>query len=70
MNKVREIREKKGMTQTELARRIRIGSPNLSAIERGRVVPWPKAKRALARVLKCSQDELFLVEQKGKSDAD
>ena len=59
MNKVRKVREERGMSQTELARRAHIGSPNLSAIECGKIVPWPKAKRSLARVLKTPVAELF-----------
>lgn len=59
MNKLREFREKAGMSQVELARRARIASTNLSSIERGTLAPWPKAKRALARVLRRSQSELF-----------
>ena len=59
MNKVKEVREGIGMSQTELARRARMASQNLCAIENERVVPWPKAKRSLARVLKKSIPELF-----------
>ncbi len=59
MNKVREKREEIGMSQTELARRAHIPSPNLSAIEHGKVIAWPKAKRSLARVLKITIAELF-----------
>lgn len=64
-NKIKEFREAAGMSQVELARRARMASTNLSAIECGRLAPWPKAKRALARVLKCSQAELFPEEQSG-----
>ena len=59
MNKVREVRGGIGMSQIELARRTHIHPSNLSAVERGRLSPWPKAKRSLARVLKCSQAGLF-----------
>ena len=69
MNRIREFREKAGISQVELARRARIASTNLSAIECGRLAPWPKAKRSLARVLKCSQAELF-PEEMVKSNAD
>ena len=62
-NRIREFREKAGISQVELARRARIASTNLRAIECGRLAPWPKAKRALSRILKCSQDELFPKEQ-------
>lgn len=58
-NRIREYRERSGISQVELARRIRIASPNLSNIENGRLAPWPKVKRALSRVLKTTQDELF-----------
>ena len=57
--RLREYRERAGMSQVELARRARIASTNLSSIECGRLAPWPKAKRALARVLKCSPADLF-----------
>ena len=62
-NRVRETREKAGMSQVELARRARMASTNLSSIECGRLAPWPKAKRSLARVLRYSQAELFPTEK-------
>ena len=68
-NKIREFREAVQMSQVELARRAHMASTNLSAIECGRLAPWPKAKRALARVLKCSETDLFPVKERVKSDA-
>lgn len=59
MNRVKEVREEKGLTQTELAKRVHVYSSHLSAIERGKVVAWPKVRRDLAKVLKCSQAKLF-----------
>lgn len=58
-NKIQEHREKAGLSQAEVARRMRIAGPNLSAVERGRMEPWPKLRRDLARILKTSQRELF-----------
>ena len=58
-NRVKEFREKAGLTQVELARRARIASPNLSSIERGRLVAWPRIKRALAKALRVAPEELF-----------
>jgi len=58
-NRIKEFREKAGLSQVELARRARIASTNLSAIECGRLAPWPKIKRRLARVLKITLEELF-----------
>ncbi len=58
-NRIRECRERLGISQVELARRIRIASPNLSNIENGRLAPWPKARRDLSKVLKVPQKMLF-----------
>ena len=59
MNRLREFREKVGISQTQLSYRARIPSTVISSIECGKLYPYPKAKRSLARVLKCSQTELF-----------
>jgi transcriptional regulator with XRE-family HTH domain len=58
-NRVKEFRKRASLTQVELARRARMASPNLSAIEHGRLAPWPKIKKKLARVLKTTPEELF-----------
>lgn len=57
-NRIREFRERLGISQVELARRAHIASTNLSAIECGRLAPWPKVKRKLAKVLKTTPEEL------------
>ena len=62
-NRIREFRERSGLSQVELARRARIASTNLSAIECRRLTPWPKIMRKLVRVLKTTQEELFPTEQ-------
>lgn len=67
-NNVRPYREKAGMSQVELARRTCIAPQNLSAIECGRLAPWPKARKALARALKVPEVELFPPEKKSGSD--
>jgi transcriptional regulator with XRE-family HTH domain len=58
-NRIKEYREKLGISQVELARRARIASTNLSNLERGRLAPWLRIRRKLARVLKTTPDELF-----------
>jgi putative transcriptional regulator len=58
-NRIREFRQKLGISQVELARRAHTAGPNLSAVERGERKAWPKLKRSLARVLKTSQTDLF-----------
>ena len=59
VNRIKEFRERMGLTQVELARKAHMASTNLNAIENGRLAPWPKVKRSLARVLKTTQGELF-----------
>jgi transcriptional regulator with XRE-family HTH domain len=46
-------------TQRRVARRTRIDETRLSRIVRGQVVPFPREKRALARVLGVAIDVLF-----------
>jgi len=36
-----------------------MASTNLNSIENGRLAPWPKAKRRLAKALKTTSEELF-----------
>lgn len=58
-NRLKEYREARGLSQVELSRLARVAASNLSAIERGRLLPWPKIKKRLAKALKCSEVELF-----------
>ncbi|MDP2729039.1 MAG: helix-turn-helix transcriptional regulator [Dehalococcoidales bacterium] len=64
-NRIRELREKSGLSQVELARRARMASTNLSAIENGRLIAWPKLRRRLARALKTTEADLFPTEKGG-----
>jgi len=67
INRVKETREKAGLSQVELSRRARIASPNLSAIEHGDRKAWPKARRRLAKALSCQENYLF--PEEGGQDA-
>jgi transcriptional regulator with XRE-family HTH domain len=58
-NRVKEFRERAHITQVELSRRSRIASPNLSNIERHRLVPSARVKARLARILKEDVSVLF-----------
>ncbi|MBA7632494.1 hypothetical protein ES703_40040 [subsurface metagenome] len=58
-NKIREHREKAGLSQTKLSIAIGVAGSNLSAIECGRMQAWPKVRKALARVFKVKQSDLF-----------
>lgn len=66
-NRLKEYREARGLSQVELSRLARVAAPNVSAMERGRLLPWPKVKRRLAKALRCTETELF--PEKGGQDA-
>lgn len=55
---VRLLRESKGMSQTDLAARIRKSKSYLSHIEAGRRTASDPVRRALARVLRVDVDQL------------
>ena len=59
VNRVREYRHKLGITENELAKRVGIASPNISNIELGKMMAWPKLKHALSQVLKVNEETLF-----------
>jgi len=58
-NRLKEYREKAGLSQTELAWLAKMAGQNISAIERGTLAPWPKARKALAEALNVPETELF-----------
>jgi transcriptional regulator with XRE-family HTH domain len=59
-NRIREVRESKGLSQTKLACQIRMSGSTLSALETGKRCPWPKARRAIAQAISISENDLFL----------
>ena len=67
-NRLKEYREKAGLSQTELAWRAKMAGQNISAIERGTLAPWPRAKKALADALKVTETELFPEESREGND--
>jgi len=67
-NKVKEIRVARGLTQVELSRLAHVAASNLNAIERGRLLPWPKMKKRLAKALKCEESDIFPSEAEGGGD--
>jgi transcriptional regulator with XRE-family HTH domain len=68
-NRLKEYREKAGLSQTELAWRARVAGQNISAIERGTLAPWPKARKALAEALQIAEAELFPEEIRDGKDS-
>lgn len=58
MNPIRQIREAKGISQKELARKANICQGLLCNLEKERLKPWPSVLKKLARVLKVQPSEL------------
>ena len=58
-NNIREYRQQAGISQTKLACKIGIAASTLSAIENGRVEPWPKVRKALAKAIGIKESKLF-----------
>jgi len=69
-NRLKEYREKVGLSQTELGWRAKMAGQNISAIERGTLAPWPRARKALAEALNVSETELFPEESRDAKDSD
>ena len=62
-NRIKERRSQLGLSQTRLACLIGMAEPTLSSLELGKVKPWPKARRDLAKALGINERELFPSEQ-------
>ena len=58
-NKIKSVRESKGITQLELARITRIAPTNLSSIETGKQYAYPGWRKRIAAALEVSEKELF-----------
>jgi transcriptional regulator with XRE-family HTH domain len=58
-NKVKEIRESKLLTQSQVAQMMGVQTQTISNIERAKHIPRPITLRKLAIALGVSPDELF-----------
>ena len=58
-NKLRIIREERGLNQRELAELTHTAQALVSSIERGTLKPWLKVAKRFSRVLKCPVLEIF-----------
>ena len=59
MLKLRELRRDRGLTQTELAHKIKMASSCVSAVESGDRRPWPNFRKRVARALGLPETEIF-----------
>jgi transcriptional regulator with XRE-family HTH domain len=63
-------RERKGLSQSQLARKCNIHPSTLSRLEAGKTYAYPKWRRSLARVLGVPADELFAEVNESESHGD
>ena len=62
LNRVKELRERHGWTQQELAEAVGVSRQSINSIERGRYVPSLLLALTFARVFKTSTDAIFRLE--------
>lgn len=62
-DKLRVLRENAGLSQEDLARKLRAQQSTVSRWEAGEQVPRPRKIKALSIVLKVKVQELFTVEE-------
>lgn len=58
-NKLKEIREKKNMSQFELSKEANITQADISKIENQRIIAHPGWRKRLAKTLNVPEGELF-----------
>ena len=64
VNRVKEVRAERGLTQEELARAVGVSRQSINSIERGRYVPSLALALKFARLFNCPTDDLFELEAK------
>jgi putative transcriptional regulator len=63
VNRVKELRVKRGWTQEQLAERVGVSRQSINSIERNRYVPSLELGLEFARVFDCPIDRIFRLEQ-------
>lgn len=67
LNRVRELREKSGLTQKELGERVRVSRQAINAIETGKFDPSIWLAYDLARLFDVSIESLFIFRQEDRT---
>ena len=68
--RLRLLRQQKGLSQTDLARKLDVQPNHIGRYERGESRPTAKSLKALAEVLEVSADYLFDGDEEGAAVAD
>jgi putative transcriptional regulator len=62
-NKVKQLRQLANFTQAAIAEQIGVSRQTIHAIEAGKYVPSTQLALRLAKVLRCTVEELFFLEE-------
>ena len=62
-NRIREYRKRAGLTQEDLAGRMKVSRQTIISIEKGRYVPSLPLALRIARFFGCPADEMFVIEE-------
>lgn len=65
-NRVKELRDKRGWTQQELADAVGVSRQSINSIERERYVPSLPLALTFARIFRCATEQIFTLEEKKK----
>ena len=65
---IRVLRQKAGMTQEQLAKKMNVGQAAVSRWESGDTKPLKKYRKKLAKALGCTVDELGVESTKGGNE--
>jgi putative transcriptional regulator len=63
-NRVKQLRNERGLTQEELAHAVGVSRQSINSIERERYVPSLPLALELARVFHCATEQIFTLEKK------
>ncbi len=63
-NRVKELRNERGLTQQELAQAVGVSRQSINSIERERYVPSLQLALELARAFQCGTEEIFTLEKR------
>lgn len=59
-NNITKLREKKGITQAELARRLEVSTPFINRVENGKKKCSVKMALRISEILDCTLNDIFL----------
>jgi len=70
VNRLKEVRLQRGISQAELGRRMCIDPSIVRHVEAGRMYPYPRFQRLAAEILGLMEEELFGREEDGTGQDD